>query len=129
MHEGTIAAALIANALDIMARERMETATRLTVLVGKLHHIVPTVLRQHYNLLKAQQPAMSGSRLFIRRRDVRLRCRACGKRTTLKQPAFWCPACTSPDIETVGGLELHLVSIVGETAKRGGSRRRAGAKS
>ena len=48
MHEGAIAAAIIQNALEVLEREKLASARAVTVLIGRLHHVVPDVLQNHF---------------------------------------------------------------------------------
>ena len=63
MHEGAIAAALIQSALEVREREKIDQVKTVTVLIGRLHHVVPEVLQNHYRILKKEHPPLSRSRL------------------------------------------------------------------
>lgn len=117
MHEGAIAAALVQSALEVLEREKLARATTVTVLVGRLHHVVPDVLQNHYRILKKEHPALARSRLLIEIAPVRVSCRACGRETLIERPAFACAACASTAIEITGGREMHLKEITGTEAK------------
>jgi len=111
MHEGAIAAAIIQNALEVLEQEKLASARAVTVLIGRLHHVVPDVLQNHFRLLKKEYPPLSRSRLIIEIAPVRIACRACGRETLIEQPAFACSACGSTTIEITGGREMHLKEI------------------
>ncbi len=113
MHEGTIAAAIIQGALEVLEKEKIAAAGTVTVLIGRMHHVVPEVLQDHYRLLKKECPALRRSRLKIEITPVAITCRACGRRTVLEQAAFACPGCSSTAIEISGGREMHLKEIIG----------------
>jgi len=126
MHEGAIAAAIIQNALEVLGQEKFAAAKTVTVLIGRLHHVVPDVLQNHYRILKKEHPPLSRSKLVIEIAPVRITCRACGKETLIEHPAFVCASCNSTDIEITGGREMHLKEIEGSKVKakrqcRGGS--------
>jgi hydrogenase nickel incorporation protein HypA/HybF len=130
MHEGAIAAAIIQNILEVREQENFASIKTATVLIGRLHHVVPDVLQNHFKLLKKEHPALGRSKLAIEVAPVAVSCRVCGKVTVLEQAAFACAACGSEDIEISGGREMHLKDIVGvrpETDGGGpGKKRKAG---
>jgi len=117
MHEGAIAAAIIQGALEVLEKERIASARTVTVLIGRLHSVVPGVLQDHYRLLKKEHPALSRSTLKIEIVPVAITCRACGKETVIEKPEFACSSCGSMNIEITGGREMHLKEIVGSAAK------------
>jgi hydrogenase nickel incorporation protein HypA/HybF len=113
MHEGAIAAAIIQGALEALEREKIAAARAVTVLIGRMHHVVPDVLQDHYRLLKKEYPALSRSKLLIEIVPVRITCRACGKETEIVKPEFACPGCGSTSIDITGGREMHLKEVIG----------------
>jgi hydrogenase nickel incorporation protein HypA/HybF len=126
MHEGAIAAALVQDILEVREKENFGAVKTVTVLIGRMHHVVPEVLQDHYRILKKEHPPLSRSRLVIEIAPVRITCRACGKETLIEHPAFACASCSSTDIEITGGREMHLKEIEGSKTRaksqcRGGS--------
>ncbi len=117
MHEGAIAAAIIQSALEVLEKEKIAAARTVTVLIGRLHHVVPDVLQSHYTILKKECPALTRSKLLIEIAPVRITCRACKKETLIEHPAFACSACNSSDIEITSGREMHLKEITATEAK------------
>ncbi len=117
MHEGAIAAALVQSALEVLEKEKVAAAGTVTVLIGRLHHVVPDVLQNHYRILKKEYPALSRSKLVIEIAPVRVTCRACGRETLIEHPAFVCSSCDSTAIEITGGREMHLKEIEGTKKK------------
>jgi len=117
MHEGAIAAALVQEVLEVQGKEKFAAVKTVTVLIGRLHHVVPGVLQNHYQILKKECPALARSKLVIEIAPVRVTCRACKKETLIEHPAFACAACDSTAIEITGGRELHLKEIEGTKAK------------
>jgi hydrogenase nickel incorporation protein HypA/HybF len=113
MHEGAIAAAIIQGALEVLEKEKIAAAKAVTVLIGRMHHVVPDVLQDHYRLLRKEYPALSRSKLLIEITPVRITCRACAQETRIEQPLFACASCGSTNIEITGGREMHLKEIEG----------------
>jgi hydrogenase nickel incorporation protein HypA/HybF len=117
MHEGAIAAALVQDILEVREQEKFNSLKTATVLIGRMHHVVPEVLQNHFRLLKKEHPALARCKLVIEIAPVAVTCRACGKVTVLEQAAFVCPSCNSTHIEISGGREMHLKEIEGSKAK------------
>ena len=122
MHEGAIAAAIVQGALEVLEREKISSARTVTVLIGRLHSVVPDVLQDHYKILKKERPALARSKLVIEITPVKIACRACGKESVIERPEFACPACGSTGIDIVGGREMHLKEILGVRHKVEGAR-------
>ena len=118
MHEGAIAAALIQNILEVREKEKLSSLKTVTILIGRMHQVIPSVLQNHYRLLKKEYPPLAKSKLVIEIAPVAITCRACGQVTVLEQAAFACPACASTDIEISGGREMHLKDITGVRQKK-----------
>lgn len=113
MHEGAVAAAIIQGVIEVLEREKVAAAKTVTVLIGRLHHVVPDVLQNHYKILKKEYPALVRSRLVIEIAPIRVACRACGRETGIERPEFACSSCASTDIEITGGREMHLKEVIG----------------
>lgn len=122
MHEGAVAAAIIQGAIEVLEREKVVAAKTVTVLIGRLHHVVPDVLQNHYKILKKECPALVRSRLVIEIAPIRIKCRACGRETAIERPEFACSSCASTDIEITGGREMHLKEVIGAGRKAEGVR-------
>jgi len=123
MHEGSIAAAIVQGALEALEKEGLFSARTVTVLIGRLHSVVPDLLQSHYKLMRKEHAALSRSRLIVETEPVRIACRACGRETVIEKPEFACPGCGSTQIEVTGGREMHLKEIIGSEAK--GQRQKA----
>jgi len=117
MHEGAIAVALIQNILEVREKEKIISLKTATVLIGRMHHVVPEVLQNHFRLLKKEHPSLVRCKLVIEIAPVAITCRGCGTVTVLEQAAFACPACASTEIEITGGREMHLKEIEGSKVK------------
>ncbi|MCX6558029.1 MAG: hydrogenase maturation nickel metallochaperone HypA [Candidatus Aminicenantes bacterium] len=113
MHEGAIATTIIQNILEVREQEKFASIKTATVLIGRLHHVVPEVLQNHFRLLKKEHPPLIRCKLVIKIAPVAITCRGCNKVTVLEQAAFVCPACASTAIEITGGREMHLKDIIG----------------
>jgi hydrogenase nickel incorporation protein HypA/HybF len=117
MHEGAIAAAIIQNAMEVREQEHIGQVKTVTVLIGRMHHVVPEVLQNHFQILKKEYPPLAKSKLIIEIAPVAITCHVCSKVTVLEQATFACPACASTDIEITSGREMHLKEIEGSKKK------------
>ncbi len=113
MHEGSIAAALVQSVLEVREKEGFSSVKAVAVCIGRLHHVVPSLLQSAYAILKKETPALARSRLAIEILPVRVSCRACGHETVIEKPEFACSACGSTAIDVTGGREMHLQEVVG----------------
>jgi hydrogenase nickel incorporation protein HypA/HybF len=113
MHEGAVAAAIIQGALEVLEKEKIAAARAVTVLIGRMHHVVPEVLQNHYKILKKECPALTRSKLVIEIAPIHITCRACAQETLIEQPLFACASCGSTNIEITGGREMHLKEVIG----------------
>jgi hydrogenase nickel incorporation protein HypA/HybF len=113
MHEGAIAVALIQNILEVREQEKIGSVKTVTVLIGRMHHIIPEILQNHFKLLKKEYPPLAKAKLIIEIAPVAITCRVCGQVTVLEQAAFVCSACASSDIEITGGREMHFKEVIG----------------
>ena len=118
MHEGSIAAALVQNVLEVRGKEGFSSVKAVTICIGRLHHVVPDLLQSAYRILKKEQPALIRSRLAIEILPIRVSCRACGHETVIEKPEFACSACGSTAIDVTGGREMHLKEVVGVKKKK-----------
>ena len=115
MHEGSIARAILDNSNDIKNKEGIKVVKSVKILVGKLHSVVPDVLVNFYNMMKSSYEGFENSLLFIEEKDVKIRCKECGKISILDSPFFLCSHCGSNNTELIEGDEMLIVSIEGET--------------
>jgi hydrogenase nickel incorporation protein HypA/HybF len=120
MHEGAIASTIIQGALEVLEQERLSSVKTVTVLIGRMHHVIPEVLQNHYKILKKECPALARSKLVIEIAPIRITCRACRKETRIEKPLFACAACGSTHIEITSGREMHLKEVIGVGRKAEG---------
>lgn len=113
MHELSICERIV----DIVDRELARVPSPSTasvvcvrLVVGRLHQIVESLLRDAYASLTASGPA-AGSTLEITSAPVVGACSACAWQGELRVPYFQCKGCQSLDLVIVGGKELYLESI------------------
>ncbi len=114
MHEASIAASMVEITLKHAGENQLKSVSRLLVQVGGLHHVVPEVLQNYFELLREEHSILAGARLDVERLEVLVGCKECEKESTLEDVIFLCPNCGSASIEVLQGNEMHLMSIEGE---------------
>ena len=107
MHELGLCADIVA-AVDRRAADR--PVSRVTVRVGRLHHVHPEAFAQSFAVAAAGSAA-EGATAELVLLAVRARCRACGAESEGDEMILACPACGGIDLELTGGDELVLESL------------------
>ncbi len=111
MHEMGIALQIIEIATaSIPADMGPATVAKVNLKIGKLAAVVPDSLRFCFEIATRDTP-LSGAELAIEESPVAARCKACGLRWTIEEPAFTCRDCGSGALEILSGRELDIVSI------------------
>jgi len=82
----------------------------VTVVIGALRQVVPETLCLAFEVLGRGTP-VEGTALRITAVPLRCRCRRCSWEGQLEEMVFLCPACGAGDLDTIGGMELHLSSL------------------
>ena len=130
MHEWALAEAILASAKQIAEKERLREVTEVTVRVGELQQVEPSILRFALRELKSE--LFRNAKFHILRAKTTLKCRVCGTswqfdlkkldKTTAEAIHFVpevahtyinCPKCGSPDFEIVSGRGVWLENIKG----------------
>jgi hydrogenase nickel incorporation protein HypA/HybF len=131
MHEWALAEAILAAARKIAEQECLTSVSEVTIRVGQLQQVEPTILR--FALRQLSEGNILGSAKFhILKAKSTLKCRVCGEsweynskrvdKTTAEAIHFVpeaahtyikCPKCGSPDFEIVTGRGVWLQDIKG----------------
>jgi len=109
MHELAICRSLVDAMLEEFRRlePTAKRITRVRVVAGRLHQLVPDFLRSAYEVFTQDTPA-EGSELELEIVPLEGRCRACGWKGEIEPPVFQCARCDACAIELDGGKELVL---------------------
>lgn len=108
MHELSICEA-IAETITIRAEGR--TIRSVHLQIGHFRQVVPDSL-QFYWGIHTDGSALEGCELVVDYIPVEIRCRDCGRTTTLTDPIMLCAACDSADVEMIRGEEFLVESVV-----------------
>jgi hydrogenase nickel incorporation protein HypA/HybF len=98
----------IVDAIERRAGER--AVARVTVRVGRLHHVHPEAFDQSFAVAAAGTVAEDAVAELVLL-PVQTRCRSCGTTWEGDELPVGCPSCGSVDFELDGGDELVLESI------------------
>lgn len=113
MHEFAICQRLVSTALKELDRvgEKGLRLTRVNVVAGQYHGIIPGSLKLAYKLMTKDTPA-EGSTIKIRNVPLEITCRNCGWRGKARDFMSVCRKCRSACVDITGGKDLFLESIV-----------------
>jgi hydrogenase nickel incorporation protein HypA/HybF len=130
MHEWALAEAILTSAKQVAEQEKLKKVIEVTISVGELQQIEPSILR--FALLQMKTETFKNAKFRILKAKSTLKCRVCGtiwqynikelEKTTAEAIHFVpevahtyinCPKCSSPDFEIVSGRGVWLENIKG----------------
>jgi hydrogenase nickel incorporation protein HypA/HybF len=130
MHEWALAEAILTTATQIAEKEKLLEVTEVTIRVGELQQITPSILRFALSQMKTRP--FNKAKFRILKAKTSLKCRVCGTswnfsmkqldKTTAEAIHFVpevahtyikCPNCGSPDFEIISGRGIWLESVKG----------------
>jgi hydrogenase nickel incorporation protein HypA/HybF len=115
VHELSICQGLMREVMRVAEAQRAERVLSITLEVGPLAGIEPSLLESAYPLVAAGTCA-AGARLLIERTALEVRCLGCGATSEVEVSSLVCRACGSWRVEVVSGEELVLASLELERA-------------
>lgn len=98
----------IVSAIDRRATDR--PVAKVTVRVGRLHHVHPEAFEQSF-AMAALGSAAEGAAAELVLLPVRAKCWACGAESESEEMISACASCGGVDLELTGGEELVLESL------------------
>jgi len=130
MHEWALAESILVSVQQIAEQEHLVSVSEVTIRVGALQQVEPTILR--FALNQMRQDPLVGTKFRILKAKSTLKCRVCNitwqynakKLDKVAAEAIHfvpevahsyikCPKCGSPDFEIVGGRGVWLEDIKG----------------
>ena len=130
MHEWALAEAILTSAKQIAEQEKLKDVTEVTIKVGELQQIEPSILRFALSQMKTE--IFKNAKFHILKAKSTLKCRVCATtwqfslkkldKATAEAIHFVpeaahsfvkCPKCGSPDFEIVSGRGVWLQDIKG----------------
>jgi len=110
MHELSVCRALIREAEAAAGRHGACAVSKLSVRVGALSGVEPTLLRNAFQAARAGS-SLEGAGLTIECVPVRVACDACGAHSDAQPNRLLCAACGDWRTRLISGDELTLASI------------------
>jgi len=112
MHEFSICENIIRSAVSELGKVNppAKKLTKVTVVVGAMHQIVPENLHFAFEVLTRDTLA-AGAKLELKPVPITARCLDCGWEGEIRQPLFLCGSCNSGEIELLTGKELYLANL------------------
>lgn len=106
----SIAQSLVEILQEEMARHNASTLKSVRLHIGQLSAIVPDSLSFCFEVITTGTP-LEGAQLIMEIIPIRGKCKSCGEDFEIKDYAFVCPKCDSPEIETISGQDLSIVEM------------------
>jgi len=115
MHELSITQGLLQIVLEEATRHSISKVKVVKLKIGQLRTIEPSCLTFCFELLTKDTP-VEGADLKIDMVPIKGKCRNCGEvfETDDADALFFCPACSSYNIEFISGRELYVEEIEGD---------------
>lgn len=113
MHEVAITKFIIKEVEEIASKNNIKEVTEITILVGKMHAIIPQIISEIFDIMKREVPLISKAKLTIKECDIKISCKVCNKVSYLDTPFIICPVCNSSETELISGKELLIEKIKG----------------
>ena len=110
MHELSLCDDLLSQVVDIAAQQQAESVESITVNIGELSGIEPSLLDTAFSLLKAGTVAESAE-LIIQQSPVIVFCPQCNAQAEVATNRLLCPVCLSTDTRLISGDEMILASV------------------
>ena len=110
MHEVSIAEEIKDVVIQKLRENKGKKVKRIKLLIGEMTSIVPDALKFAFDIVSKQTP-MENALIHIKVLKARAKCKTCSKEFTIKDYAFICPGCNSPDVEIIQGREMIIQTI------------------
>ncbi len=110
MHEMSITQSLIDIIREEMIKHNAGTLRSVRLRIGQLSAIVPDSLSFCFEVITSGTD-LEGAKLVMEVIPLRGMCRECKEAFEIKDYAFECPLCGSPEIDTISGQDLSIVDM------------------
>ena len=110
MHELSICQNLLVQVADIAAARGASSVARITLELGPLCGVEPTLLARAFEIARAGSCA-AGAELSIEIVGVSVRCVLCGAETQVIHNRMLCGACGGYRTELISGDEMRLRAV------------------
>jgi hydrogenase nickel incorporation protein HypA/HybF len=106
----SIAQSLIDIVRDEMGKHSVTVLKSVRIQIGQLSAIVPDSLSFCFNIMTSGTD-LEGAELLMEIIPLCGVCRTCKQEFEIKDYAFECPECGSPEIDTISGQELSIIDM------------------
>lgn len=113
MHELSITQGLLHIVLEEATNHSISKVRVVKLKIGRLTAVEPLCLTFCFELLTKDTPA-EGADLKIDMVPIKGKCQNCREVFEINDASFFCPACSSGDIELISGRELYVEEIEGD---------------
>jgi len=110
VHELSLCDDLLSQVVAIATQHQAESVESITVNLGKLSGIEPSLLDTAFNLLKAGTVA-EHAELIIQQSPVIVSCTQCNTQAEVAANRLLCPTCGNTDTVLISGDEMILASV------------------
>lgn len=110
MHELSVCRGLLSQALAIAQQHQAQGITCITLRIGPLSGIEPSLLSSAFDTASVGTPA-EGAALMIENSPLSIHCETCGRDGTVIPNRLRCPSCDSTATTLISGDELLLVDL------------------
>lgn len=110
MHELSVCQGLLSQVEDIARQHAANKVTAITLQIGPLSGVEPSLLQQAFTLARAGSIAADAT-LVIESLPVRVRCESCGQESEAIPNRLVCGHCGDYHTRLISGDEMLLMSV------------------
>lgn len=118
MHEMSMTINLIKYLVELVKNKGAKKIDEVYIELGTLTHLNPEQIMFLYNIFSNNYPELKGSKIFITRRDTKIKCLDCGYNGEIAKEdseylifLFRCPKCESGRIKILEGDEFLVKRV------------------
>lgn len=113
MHELTVVSNIFKIILETAENNNLSKISKISLKVGRQRHLSSDLMEFAFNSVSNNTIA-AGATLDIKKVDIKMLCRSCGRDFIVKDNTYLCIFCGAPGLETISGKDLLIESIEGE---------------
>lgn len=110
MHELSIAQSILDIVNQHLPADKNTSVKSVKVRIGKLSNVLPDSLRFCFEAI-TKDSKFENTELLINFIPITIECKDCNKQTEISDYVFTCPACSSTNLQVVGGNDLNIEEI------------------
>ncbi|MFA8436060.1 MAG: hydrogenase maturation nickel metallochaperone HypA [Marinifilaceae bacterium] len=113
MHEFSIINNIIQTITEIAEQEKLCRITRITLVIGKMRRIVPSILEYAFRI-SSKDTLAENAEICIESIPIKMQCKDCNHISEIIDDLYICLACGGTGLQLHSGKELYIKSIDGE---------------